>query len=131
MANKIEFSSPGSSVFAQSLQMPPSHVIENTGTVKTDRFSQLEVQVAELTAAINKFKTRPVVFETHRTPHVIALHGDHALHRTVIVPGRPVVSTPADLCAGTISNISTGKRNAKLLAHFDHPTSAFLDSPSN
>jgi hypothetical protein len=59
MADKIiEFSSPGSNVCAQSLQMPSSHVIENTGTVKTDRFSQLEVQVAELTAAINELKTR-------------------------------------------------------------------------
>jgi hypothetical protein len=38
--------------------MPSSHVIDNTGTVKTDRFSQLEVQVAELTAAINELKTR-------------------------------------------------------------------------
>jgi hypothetical protein len=57
-----------------------------------------------------------VVFEAHRTPHVIALHGeDHALHRTVIVPGRPVVSTPTDLCAGTISNIGTGQRNTKPL----------------
>jgi hypothetical protein len=59
MANKIvEFSSPGSSVCAQSLQIPSSHVIENMGTVKTDRFSQLEVQVAELTVVINEFKTR-------------------------------------------------------------------------
>jgi hypothetical protein len=58
MANKIvEFSSPGSSVCTQSLQMPSSHVIENTGTVKTDRFSQLEVQVAELTTAISELKT--------------------------------------------------------------------------
>jgi hypothetical protein len=59
MADKIvEFSSPGSSVCAQSLQIPSSHVIENTGTVKTDHFSQLEVQVAELTAVINELKTR-------------------------------------------------------------------------
>jgi hypothetical protein len=40
MADKIvEFSSPGSSICAQSLQMPSSHVIENAGTVKTDCFS--------------------------------------------------------------------------------------------
>jgi hypothetical protein len=59
MADKIvEFSSPGSSVCAQSVQMPYFHLIENTGTVKTDRFSQLEVHVAELTAAINELKTR-------------------------------------------------------------------------
>jgi hypothetical protein len=59
MADKIvEFSSPGSSVCAQSVQMPSSHMIENTGTIRTDRFSQLEVQVAELTTAINELKTR-------------------------------------------------------------------------
>jgi hypothetical protein len=40
------------------VQTPSSHVIENTGTVNTDSFSQLETQVAELTAAINEFKTQ-------------------------------------------------------------------------
>jgi hypothetical protein len=59
MADKlVEFSSPGSSVCAQSVQMPSSHMIENTGTIRTGRFSQLEVQVAELTTAINELKTR-------------------------------------------------------------------------
>jgi hypothetical protein len=44
MADKIvEFLSPGLSVCAQSLQMPSSYVTENTGTVKTGRFFQLEV----------------------------------------------------------------------------------------
>jgi hypothetical protein len=58
MADKIvEFSSPGWSVCAQSLQMPSSHMIENKGMIRTDRFSQLEVQVTELPTVINELKT--------------------------------------------------------------------------